>query len=282
MPAGTNEEDMRGEINMKKLVLSLWISIYFGSCLFAQAYEGKIDYRGTKQPVAMIRLPYSTDPVENALKEYMTLKGFKGSSSKPFLLFRGVRLDSLDTEGSDLYFTMDPASRKEKEVTIMSLLAVKKNLDIAVRPSEDSARLVTARLFLDSLAIFTEAYNTRLQVNGQQEVLKKAQQKMNDLISDQADLDRKIRRWQTDLEHNKTDQAKALADLQSNVNSDEDSKRKSQKKVNRLIDDQGNLEKKLRKAQLDLDHNKVEQQQQQAELDKQKQGLDAVKARQNP
>jgi hypothetical protein len=267
---------------MNKLFVFLWISLFCINVVYAQSYEGQIDYRNTKQPAALIRLPYTTGPVKDALKEYMNIRGFKSSSPSHFILFRGVRLDSGETDLRDLYFTLESAGRKEKDMTIVSLLAVKKNQDIAVRTPDGNSWLVAARLFLDSLALFTDTYNTRLQVNSQQDVLNKAQKKMNGLISDQADLEKRIRRLQTDLDQNKKDQVKALADLQANVNADDDTKRKGQKKVNRLMDDQGDLEKKLRRTQLDLDQNKIGQGQQQAVIDKQKQGLAAIKARQNP
>ena len=268
---------------MKNSFLILWISIFCRAGLFAQAYTGRIDYRHTNQATATIRLPYNTGSVEDALKEYLTTKGFKKSGVSGFILFRGVPLDPADTVLNDLYFTTSAASRKEKDMTLLNLLPAKKNQDIMAGNFSDSSRLDKAKLFLDSLATFMDAYNTRLQVNSRQDDLKKAQKKMNDLVGEQADLEKRLRKLQTDLDQNKSDQARALADLQSNVNAnaDDNTKQKSQKKVNRLIDEQGSLEKKIRKTQLDLDGNKTSQRQQQTEIDKQQQGLDAVKARQS-
>jgi len=268
---------------------SIWltgISIFFGTGflgtgVFAQAYIGQVDYKKTMQPAASIRLPYNTGSVDGALKDYMLTRGYKKSESGGLLLFRGVPLDSMDTDGSDLYFMSASVSRKEKDITVLNLLPVKKNQDLMVRTLADSMRLDKARLFLDSLAIFTDAYNTRLQVGDHQEMLKKAQKKMNDLLTDQSDLQNKLRKFQTDLDQNKSAQTKAVADLQANLNADDDTKKKSQKKVSKLIDEQGSLEKKIRNTQLDLDQNKVAQGKQQTELDKQQQGLDAVKAREN-
>jgi len=264
-----------------KTLVILWMSIFCGSGVFAQAYVGQIEYRKTQAPAATIRLPYSASSVEDGLNEYMTTKGLKKASADGLIVFRGVSLDSSDTDGSDLYFSTAAAGRKEKDVTLLNLLAVKRNQDLLVRAQGDSDRIEKARLFLDSLATFMDVYNTRLQVNNWQKGLNKAQKKMNALINDSTDLDKKLRRLQSDLTQNKADQVKAAAELQANISADDDTKKKSQKKLGRLIDDQGTLEKKIRRTQDDMEENKTSRKEQQDEIDKDQQGLDAVKARQN-
>jgi hypothetical protein len=152
-----------------KTLMILWMSMLCGTGVFAQAYVGQIEYKKTQAPAATIRLPYSAGSVEDGLKEYMTTKGYKKSSVSGLIVFRGVPLDASDTGGSDLYFSTTAASRKEKDMTLLNLLAVKRNQDLLVRTQGDSDRIDKARLFLDSLAIFMDVYNTRLQVNNRQE-----------------------------------------------------------------------------------------------------------------
>jgi len=48
------------------------------------------------------------------------------------------------------------------------------------------------------------------------------------------------------------------------------------------MDDEGDTDKRLRKAKSDLDQNKTDQKQQQAEIDKQQQILQGIKAKQTP
>ena len=264
-----------------KTLVILWMSIFCGTGVFAQAYVGQIEYKKTQAPAATIRLPYSAGSVEDGLNEYMTTKGFKKSSVSGLTVFRGVPLDASDTDGSDLYFSTAAAGRKEKDMTLLNLLAVKKSQDLLVRTQGDSDRIEKARLFLDSLATFMDVYNTRLQVNNWQKGLNKAQQKMNGLINDSTDLDKKLRRLQSDLTQNTSDLVKAAAELQANISADDDTKKKSQKKLSRLIDDQGTLEKKIRRTQDDMEENKTSRKEQQDEINKDQQGLEAVKARQN-
>ena len=264
---------------MKLLFLFLWICLFCTTGLYAQAYIDKAELRGVKRTAAVTRLSYGADPVEDAVKQYMMTKGFKSTSVSGSILFRGVPMDIADTSQSDLYFRADVPSRKEKDMTVLSLIPAKKNQDLATGIIMDSARLEKARLFLDSLAPFVIAYNVRLAINNQQEILAKAQKKMNGLKSDSTDLKKKIRNLQSDLDRNQKDQEKAVADLKSSINADDETKGKYQKRVNKLLDEEASLQKKLRSAQQDMEDNKNDMEKQQEEVNKQRQGLEAVKSR---
>jgi len=265
---------------MNKIIL-LFLGILSAVVALAQSYEGTIDYQKARQTVAMVQLPYSKEHVEDALKVYMAKRGIKSSGMKGFTVFRSVQLNESDSSLSDLYFMAGSKNRQERDVTVLTLLPVKRNQDILTRLPGDSTLMASARSFLDSLAPAVHIYSISVQVNDQEGVLKKAQKKNDGLINDQADLEKKIRKLEADLEDNKRQQVRQAADLQANINADDDTKSKNQRRIRRLMDDEGDLEKKLRRAKSDLDQNKTDQRQQQAEIDKQQQILDGIKARQS-
>ena len=237
-----------------KSLLFFGVCIFCTTTLFAQAYIGETELRSTKQAAATIRLPYDNDPVEDGLMQYMMTKGFKSTGISGFILFRSVPLDAVDTTLNDLYFKIVVASRKEKDMTVLSLIPAKRNQEFTARTLADSGKLEKARLFLDSLAPFMAAYNTRLQLSSQQEVLGKAQKRMNNLRSDSSDL-------------------------QTSINADDDTKKKYQKRVNKYLDEEASLQKKLRRTKQDLEDNRNEMEKQQVEINKQQQGLNAVRTR---
>ena len=206
-------------------------------------------------------------------------RGYKSTASGGFILFRSTPMEVADTILNDLYFRTNAAGRKEKDMTLLSLTPVPKNQGLMARTLADSIQLEKARLFLDSLAPFIAAYQIRLQINDQQEQLAKAQKKMNDFKANQADLEKKIRYLQTDLDRNQRDQVKAAADLKTSINADDDGKKKYQKRVNRLLDEESSLQKKLRQAQQDLEDNKNDISRQQEDVNKHQQGLDAIRSR---
>lgn len=264
----------------------LRISFFLFACLFmnisarSQAMEGKLEYQKTLQPVAYVELPCTQEVAEHAIKDYMEKRGVRGTGFKQFTVYRSVKLDSNDAELSDLYFSVNRKNRQQKDICVISLLPSGKNQEILSRQPADSARTGKAVLFLNNMAPFIESFNTEVQADNQDAIVKKAQKKMNELKSDENDLNKKIRSLQSDLEQNKKDQAIQSQRVQDNLVGNDEAKKKAHKKMDHLLDDQGDLERKIRKAQLSLEQNKKDQEDQQQEIDKQKQVLDAIKGRQ--
>ena len=147
---------------MKKSLLIIIALVAFRLSTFsqAQAYEGKLDYQKTLQQVAIIEVPYKDGIVEDAIKDYLAKKGLKSSNSKGFDVFRGAKLDDSDADPSDLYFKID-RKKKDKDYTVISLLATKANQDILTRPATDSTgQTEKAKAFLNNLVPYIDAHNT--------------------------------------------------------------------------------------------------------------------------
>lgn len=267
-------------LSMCKLLLTSLLILALKMDSWSQAFATKVEYQKTQQSAAGIQLPYASGTVEDALKDYMAKKGYKSTSSKGFVVFRGARLDSNDADLSDLYFTVERKSRKEKDETLITLLPAKSGQDILTDSSANEAKIEKAKSFLDNMAPFIGSQLIQLQINDQDASLKKAQKKMNGLMDDRNDLDKKIRKLKGDLDQNQKDQVKEASDLQSNINADDDTKKKNQRKIKKLLDNESDMERKLKSAESDLEQNKKDQNSQQQEIDKLKQGLETIKARQ--
>jgi hypothetical protein len=253
-------------------------------CLFAvvakgqQAYDSKLDYQKTSIATVSIELAYSQDVVEDAIRDYMEKRGYKNSNTRGFTLYRGARLDSTDTNPRDLYFKVEK-KKKDKEFSVISLFSTKTNMDILSRDSTDSGQSDRAKSFLNNIVPYIDAHNLEVQIGSQQETLKKAQKKQNNLLNEQADLEKKLRKYQDELAQNKIDQASQSQAIQNSVNQDAEATKKANKKMGKLLDDQSSLEKKQRNTQQDLDDNKKDADAQQKEVQKQQQILDALIAK---
>jgi len=267
---------------LKKIIL-LCIIIFLHSEIRSQvqAVESKVEVQKTFQPVAKINISSNPDVTEEAIKEYMGKRGVKSSSYKNYFVFRSCKLDSSSEELSDLYFRVEKKSSDEKDVSTVTLLPTKKGEDIPSHSPSDNSKIESAKSFLNNMAPFVEAKYINLQVANQDKVLQKAQKKMSDLKSDSIDLEKKIRSINADLEQNKNDQEKQKIDIETKSTADFDTKQKAQKKMNKLIDTQGDLQKKLRKTQEGLEQTKKDLLTQQAEVDKERQILTAIKSKQS-
>ncbi|HLY68860.1 MAG TPA: hypothetical protein VKR53_03970 [Puia sp.] len=264
---------------MKPILLAVCILFAAGFSVKAQqAYDSRLDYQKSSIVVASIELAYSPDIVEDAIKDYMNKHGYKNANTKGFSVYRGAKLDSADSNTRDLYFKVDK-KKKEKDISVISLFSTQLNADILAKDSVDNGQTDKAKSFLNNLTPFIGAHNLEVQITSQQDVLKKAQKKQNNLKNEQGDLEKKLRKIQDELAQNKIDQAAQTQAMQNTVNQDADATKKANKKMSKLLDDQSSLEKKQRNTQQDLDDNKKDQDAQMKEVEKQQQVLDALIAK---
>jgi hypothetical protein len=199
---------------MKK-VFSLFLALAATGMLYAQpkATEGTIEFQKTQQPAAVIELPYPENVVEKAIADYMSRKGSKGSDSKGFKTFKSYKLRDSQDYSNDLYFKIDRKSRKEKEITVVSVVAGKSGEDIKTRSAPDNNSIDGAKDLLNDMVPSIDAYNLEVQIQEQDDLVKKAQKKFDGLADDQKDYEKKIKNLQDKLEQNKKDQERQTDEI---------------------------------------------------------------------
>lgn len=190
---------------MKKL-LAIFFAIAIYVTASAQAYEGRAEVSRKQYVSAVIEVPYNSDVVEDAIKAYMAKTGFKPSSTKGVQTYKSVKLHPNNTENNDLHFKVERKSRKEKEFSLIYLIVSKENESLSQRMVEDRAGIEDAKSYLNAMVPSLEAYNLEVQITGQDETVKKAEKKLENLVEDQQDLEKKIKNLQEKLEKNKKDQ----------------------------------------------------------------------------
>jgi len=90
---------------------------------YGQAYESAVQYQNKLQPAAVIELPYPPSVVDAAMSDYLSKKGKSRSNDiKGFITFRNTQPVQNDSVNADLYFKTEHKSKKEREVTVVSLL----------------------------------------------------------------------------------------------------------------------------------------------------------------
>ncbi|MEO6313400.1 MAG: hypothetical protein ABIU63_17375 [Chitinophagaceae bacterium] len=266
---------------MKKLV-TVWVSLMTVLALAAQpqATEGKIEFQKTQQPAAFITVPYPDDVVEKAIEDYMSRKGAKSGSNSGFKLYRSYKLSSTQENNSDLYFKVNRKSRSEKDVSVIALVVGKSTEDIKTRKLDSSGNtLEGAKELLTDMVPALEAYNLNVQIDDQQDVIKKAKKKYDGLIDDEKDANNKIKDLEQKLAQNKLDQKSQAEQIRSNIPSDDKAMQKANKKMRNLVDDESSAEKKIRNLQDKLEQNKRDQQKQQDEVNKQQDILGTLMAK---
>jgi hypothetical protein len=264
---------------MRKFLPIIFPVLFFLSTGKSQAYKSSLSFQKNPYAVAVIQVPYDEDVVTDAVKTYMSERGFKEARYKDFIVFRSVPLDNGFTLYSDAYFNIARKSRSEKDMTIVSLLPVKKEATLSPTTVEDSSFIRLAVIYLDSMRYNILSYSLKQQIQAQEKTVDKTKAKMISLKNDSGDIAKKIRNYESDLMENKTDQEKLNREMSSIASGDQASLTKARHKMDKLMDNQTDYEKKIRNYRSDLDENTKLREVQQNTFDSETQALNALKQR---
>ena len=185
----------------------------------------------------------------------MSRKGYKDAHYKDFIVYRSVPLNEESSSTIDAYFNINQKSHAEKDITIISLLPVKKGETLVPANAEDSSFIRMAMVYLDSMRYNILSYSLKQRIAAQQKIVDKIKSKMLDLKNDSGDIAKKIRSYDSDLQQNKKDQEKQTREISKMSTGDEAGLAKAHKKMDKLMDDQTDYEKKLRNYKADLEKN---------------------------
>ena len=240
---------------MKNYLLLAVIALFSFQTGQAQSYKSSFTFQKYLYPVAAIQVPYEEDVVTDAVKEYMSRKGYKDAHYKDFIIYRSVPLNDETTSIVDAYFNINQKSHAEKDMTIVSLLPVKKGETLVPANAADSSFIRLAVSYLDSMRYNILSYSLKQQIAAQQKIVDKIKSKMLDLKNDSGDIAKKIRGYDSDLQQNRKDQEKQTREISKMSTGDEAGLAKAHKKMDKLMDEQTDYEKKLRNYKASLEKN---------------------------
>ena len=168
----------------------------------------------TTQPAAVIELNYAHAVVQDALNDYLSKKGrSKGNDIKGFTTYRNTQPVQGDSVNADLYFKVERKSRKEKEVTTVSLLLTAP--DAGAAPTNvHYMSMSQAKDFLNGLVPTIDSYDLELKIKDQNKIITKAESKYKDLISDGQDLEKKRASIEKNIAENKQQQQKQVSEIE--------------------------------------------------------------------
>lgn len=181
----------------------------------AQSQEGTVAYQNKQLPAAVMELPYAPSVVNSAMNDYLSKKGrSKSSDIKGFTTYRNTQPLQEDSVNADLYFKTERKSRKEKEVTVISLL---------LRPDEVQTGnsslhylgMEDAKRYLNDLSTAISAYDVEQNIKDQNAAVQKAESKYKSLTSEGDDLEKKRAALDRKIADNKADQQQQLKEIEN-------------------------------------------------------------------
>ena len=172
----------------------------------------------------MLYLPYSQDVAEGTILTKLKEIGYepdskgslfwKSNKANGFYVFKGVTLRGDNPQVVDLYFKVERRGSKKDNQSVMYLLT-SKGADNFINDASDATTYAAAQNFLNGFTTETASYKHTLDVQSQEETVKKAEKKLSDLQDDERDLTKKIAKLQDDLRKNKEAQVSQQATIEA-------------------------------------------------------------------
>ena len=191
---------------MKKITTFL-IATFICFAGFSQAKATTAEFQKTIQPGLTTDVPYAEKTVSKALDDKMGKLGYKGKDTKGYLTYKGVRINEIGPEAYDFYFKVERKSKKEKDVSVVTLL-ISSGYEKFIADSSNNTMMANAKTFLNNLTQVVEAYDLEQQIADQEAIATKESKKYINLTNDGQDLQKKKQKLENEIADNLKDQAK--------------------------------------------------------------------------
>ena len=198
---------------MKKICLLIFYSLIF-SGVIAQTRIIHVDYLNTGREALANEIGYPEKTINYAIDESMAKQGIKGKSNKGFMVYHGVLVPGLGDNSCDLYFSVDRKNKKDKEISLVTMM-VSKGGDNFITDSSDAVLMGKAKAWLDTLGNMVAVYDLEQQIASQEEKVKKNEKKLKNLQDDGKDLEKKRKKTEEDINDNNKTQASQQEELEN-------------------------------------------------------------------
>ncbi len=189
-----------------KYILAFVVVLLSAATVTAQSTTATVEYLKVNRQAVVNEIPFPEKTIRDAIDNRMQQMGYKGKESKGFMVYKGVKLADIGNDSYDLYFMADRLSRKNKDNSTLTLL-ISKGFESFISDSTDAAVMNNAKKYLDSIKLMIAAYDLELQIQAQEDAVKKADKKYTNLVEDGDNLEKKRKSIEKDIEDNKKDQA---------------------------------------------------------------------------
>ena len=196
---------------MKKILIVALV--FIGSKLMAQSRVGTVEYDRQQVASYIIDLPYSTEIVKEAINNRFKNMGVKGKDKKGFLEYRNVIIPEISSSPIDALIKVERPNRREKNASVVYMI-VNPAGEPAIAGRSTDTYSSGSHNFLNGLTVQTQDHSLELDIKNQEDEVKKAEKKFNNLVDDGNDMVKKLKRLQEDIEENKKNQALQTSEIQ--------------------------------------------------------------------
>ena len=186
----------------------------------AQVQTGRIEFQKVDRQAIVAFTQYPSTVVEQAINSKMEILGNKGKENRSlinlnksnFFIYRSALLPKFE-KPVDLYFKTEDRGKKDVDESVIYML-IGKGPDDFANSDKDPELIEQGKEFLKSILPHIAAYSLELDIVNQQELIQKIQGKIERLIADSVDLDKKLKNIQLKQQENSKDKLQQVQEQQ--------------------------------------------------------------------
>jgi hypothetical protein len=182
----------------------------------AQPVATMLDFKQGKREAIMMDLPYSSSVIEQALMDTMRKQGYIGKTSGDYLIFKSVQLDAIAAVPLDWYIKIDRKSRKEKDLSTVTML-IGKDINQYVSSSSDPAIFTNAMAYMNGWRKTVSSYDLQLQINDQAEIIRDQDRKIKNLSEQSDDLAKRKKELEEEILLNQKNRDALLLEKEAQI-----------------------------------------------------------------
>lgn len=163
---------------MKQFLLLILVS-FINIAANAQSQTGITTFNKSPQPSVIYNMPFSEEAVSNGVENKMSTFG-KPKKVKGFSMYKNVLVPEISNEPITVYFNAEKKSNRDNGNTVLTLI-LSNEFDRFYSPEEYSGLFAKAVTYLNSFEAPVAAASLELQINAQDDVVKKTDKKLKNL-----------------------------------------------------------------------------------------------------
>lgn len=176
-------------------------------------YESTVEFQKTKQPCTILEFNYPAKDVEKGFEEYGKKSGARMTTMKGWNVGKGARLENRGNNYYDVYYKVEGNKSSSKVYMILA----EPNEDITRRAVDGNgvalAAVAVSGAFVASMGDHLGEYDLNKKIAQQEDELKAAQKKYDNLVNEGKSLENKRQKLEKDITDNQNAQAQQQQEL---------------------------------------------------------------------
>jgi len=181
-------------------------------------YEGTVEFQKTQQPCTILEFNYPANDVEKGLEEYGKKSGGKFSTVKGWTVAKGARLENRGNKYFDVYYKVEGKGKGDNAKSTVYMILAEPGENIIARPTNAEGiaigTAVVSGAVVGGMGDQLGEYDLKKRIAAQEDDLKAAQKKYDNLVDDGKSLESKRQKLEKEITDNQNAQATQQQELE--------------------------------------------------------------------